>query len=86
MRAKNTRVISVPCQNFIITALTIGRLHEKLQQIRGLDKKYNPTEQRKRDEEHKRTEQQAREETQRTARKQQLSRTKHIDHSWKLGR
>ena len=34
----------------------IGRLHEQLQQIRGIGERYNPSQQRKRDEEHQRAE------------------------------
>lgn len=92
--SKNEPVRSGADESGERTAQTdISRLHEQLQQIRGLDKKYNPTEQRKRDEEHKRAEQQARAERERTERearekaeritgKQHDVKQKHIDHSW----
>lgn len=71
----------------------ISRLHEQLQQIRGIDNQYNPKEQRKRDEELKRAEQVARAEAERARqeaeqanrelRRKQLSSSKRsIENGW----
>jgi len=58
----------------------VGELREKLQQIRGLDKEFNPTEQRKSDEAAERALQQARAEADRIKNKQQRSEQKHKGH------
>ena len=58
----------------------IGRLHEQLQQIRGYDKQYNPTEQRKRDEELKRTKREVGTKIERTEEKQRSVKRRNISH------
>jgi hypothetical protein len=57
-------------------------LREKLQQIRGLDKQYNPTEQRKSDEAAERAAHQTRAEAERVKNEQRRSEQKHRDHDW----
>jgi len=58
----------------------IGELREKLQQIRGLDKRYNPAEQRRINEADERAKQQAREKAGRVKDEQRHIERKHIGH------
>lgn len=60
------------------TQADLGRLHNQLQQIRGYDKKYNPTEQRKRDEEYKRAKREVREKAERIAEQQRNAKQRNI--------